>query len=153
MIRCSFNGTFCETLATFKAGKVDILVLATMLPSLLFMIYLLFKLKLSVKIIKKTESLILPVYYTYSWAVCVFICFGCAVWLIFSSITDSFIPPMVIFTIITFVVTFTELSVVVFMFHHDTTQSNSVVLIRTFVISWIISCIDNVVGVCIIDYC
>lgn len=147
MNHCGFNGTFCATLATFKAGKVDVLVLSIMILSIIFMIYLLFKLRLSVKIIKKTESLILPVYYTYTWAVCVFICFGCAIWFIFSSITESILPAMTIYTIITFIVTFAELSVVVFMFHHDTKQSNSVVLVRTLVISWVISFIDNVIGV------
>ncbi|KAL0489341.1 transmembrane protein [Acrasis kona] len=52
-------------------GGVDVFSVSTVAPGIIFMIYLLYKLRLSIKILKNTTSLMIPTIYTFVWLVCV----------------------------------------------------------------------------------
>nr|CAG4718047.1 unnamed protein product [Naegleria fowleri] len=52
-------------------GGLDLYYFITLIPNLLFILFLLFKLKITVKILKKTDSLLLPALYSFVWCVCV----------------------------------------------------------------------------------
>lgn len=63
---------FCVDIMFLRIlGGLDLYYFITLIPNLIFILYLLFKLKISVKILKKTDSLLLPALYTFVWCVCV----------------------------------------------------------------------------------
>jgi hypothetical protein len=175
-------------------GGIDLFFLLTIIPGVLFMCYLLAKLKLSVTILKSTDSLVLPTIYTFVWLVCVFNLLFALLTILVASTTyksptgpatnqtvvnasplsnitmqnhtregtldrlknfmgPDNVPslPLDVFarlcqSILSFIIEFIELSVIVFMMHFGTTLSNSKVLIRTSLISGLISFADNALG-------
>lgn len=63
------NKHLCTTLVTYQVWGIDLFYLVLLLPCLIFLAFLLKKLRLSVKILKKTESLLLHVLFTFVWGI------------------------------------------------------------------------------------
>jgi hypothetical protein len=173
-------------------GGVDLFFLLTIIPGVLFMCFLLARLKLSITILKNMESLVLPTIYTFVWMVCVFnLLFAILTILVASTTYHSPVTPPVNGTlanavynvtapnatqpgsfdqlknfmgphntpnihldvfarisegVLSFIIEFIELFVIVFMLHFGTALSSSKVLIRTSLISGLISFVDNLFG-------
>jgi len=111
-----FNTPYCrELLMDWKiGGTVGVFDLLLCLPSVMFLIFLLAKLRSSIRKLLETESLIMSTYYGFLWFVCLFN--------IGRSLLNYFFPnPPVLyyllFLITNFVLVFIEVSVVVFMSH------------------------------------
>ncbi|KAL9650017.1 hypothetical protein ABK040_003135 [Willaertia magna] len=67
------NSDFCFQISFLRTiFGLDFYYFITLIPNILFILFLIiFKLRISLKIIKKTESILLPTLYTFVWGVCV----------------------------------------------------------------------------------
>jgi hypothetical protein len=164
-LRCDFLAEdsnhqlpFCATVLTLNRywiGGLDILHFLTIIPTLFFIIYLLGKLKMSIVIMKNSDSLVVPTVYTFVWVVCVFNMLTAIATVIISSTATHSVQSNIFINIsgrvglgiLAFVIEFIEVAVIVFMFFANTTLSNTKVLTRTAFISGMVSLVDNSIGV------
>jgi len=138
-----FNTPYCRDLMMeWKiGGEVGVFDLLLCIPSTMFLIFLLAKLRSSIRKLLETESLIMSTYYGFLWFVCLFN--------IGRSLLDYFFPnPPVLydllFLITNFILVFVEVSVVVFM-SHGYMVSGREAITRTIWITLVIGAVYTIV--------
>jgi len=109
-----FDMPYCKEFITWEYNGVNVYDLCLTIPTTCFLLFLLFKLRSSIRKLLETESMIMSTYYGFLWCVCLFN--------ISRSLLNYVVPnnPMLynsLFMIANFILIFVEVSVVVFMSH------------------------------------
>jgi len=183
MSSSSSSSSFCSSILTLNGhwinsanGGLDLFHFLTVIPTCFFVLYLMSKLRMSIIILKHSQSLVLSTVYTFVWCICVFnlmtSLFSMTLMTISNQLSNSssfinnndmnnnnnnhslsFMTNMnrivghVSLGILNFVIEFIEIAVIVFMFFSHSQLSHIKVVTRTGFISGMISLFDNSIAV------
>jgi len=132
---------FCKDFITYKAGDFLVFDFLLCLPTAIFLLFLLIRMRNSIRKLRESESMIMSTYYGFLWGVCLFNIARCV-------LNYAFPYPEMLFDLLFLishcVLVFLEVSVVIFMSHGYMVSGREAIQ-RTALITGIISTIYIVV--------
>jgi len=114
LFRQVFETPYCKDFLIWNWKGIEVFDLFLCLPTTVFVIFLIIKLRSALRKLYETESLIMSTYYSFIWSVSIFNILRC---LLNYFLKEPDIVYNILFLLSNFILVFLEISVVVFMSH------------------------------------